>query len=144
MILRTEERVTRPMTSDTWKEVEKKLLSLYNQVKLLCDGYELTIMLERSGQFKNHISIYINEQIKGAWMIEDCEERRRFFCERQKSFYTKKQKESVGRVSKKLAKELGFDKKYSYYTPYWNSFRSLKSHLIKNNQNIELIEGHHE
>lgn len=53
------------MTSQEWKEVEKALQSLYSLVKLNCDGYEITLCLNRITQFKNAIVIYVNGVIKG-------------------------------------------------------------------------------
>lgn len=35
------------MTTEEWKETEEKLKSFYNVVKLNCDGYEISITLER-------------------------------------------------------------------------------------------------
>lgn len=28
---------------------------------------------------------------------------------------------------------------YEYFLPYWNSFRMMKAHFIKNNTSIELV-----
>lgn len=130
---------TRAVNSEDWKDIEEKLKGIYCPVKLICDGYELTLVLERYNQYRNVISIYVNGVRKGEWHFNDCEERRRFFCPRTKSIYSPKQMAQFKKISKKIWKEMEAKNKYIYYQAYWTSFRALKTHLIKNNQVIELV-----
>ncbi len=132
-------RVTRAVSAQDWKDIEQRLKELYRSVKLVCDGYELTLVLQRIGQFHNAITVYIDGKIDGRWMIEDCEQRRRFYCPKSKSFYSKKDMADIKKISKRMFKEMQAKNKFVYYAPYWTSFRSLKSHLIKNNESIELV-----
>ena len=131
------------MTSQDWQEVEERLNHFYTFVELICDGYKVTLVLVRVTQFKNVIRIYVDGQIKGIWYTEDCEERRRFFRPVSKYAHTQKEKAHLNKISKSLRRKMGpwYDpnKKYTYYLPSWTSFKTLKSHLIKNNSNIELI-----
>lgn len=122
-----------------WKEVEESLKNFWSPVKLKCDGYELTLSLERINQFKNGIMVYVNGVMKVKWMIEDCEERRRFFRSVTKSFLSPKKKAALKKLSKKNRLQLEEMTRYISYYPYWTSFRALKSHLIKNNSEIELV-----
>lgn len=132
-------RVTRAVSAQDWKDIEQRLKGFYDSVKLICDGYELTLVLQRIGQFRNAIAVYIDGKIDGKWMIEDCEQRRRFYCPKSKSFYSKKDMADFKKISKRIFKEMQAKNKYVYYEPYWTSFRSLKNHLIKNNKSIELV-----
>ena len=62
------------MTAEDWKTVDKALKSvLLPGVKLLIDGYEVTLTLCQKSQFKNAIAIWINGSFKGKWLAEDCE-----------------------------------------------------------------------
>lgn len=131
------------MLQQDWKLVEERLKQLYSTVKLRCDGYEVSFVLARIGQFKNGILVYVDGVFKGKWLMEDCEERRRFCRPINKSFHTAKEKQSLRKLPKKWRKEskaLDPDLKYTYYANYWTSFRTLKSHLIKNNRDIELVK----
>ena len=132
------------MTPQDWKDIEEKLKSFYEQVNLVCDGYRLTLKLERISQFKNAIVPYVNGKLDLKWLTEESEERRRFYKPVQSSVYSKQQKAAVKKMSKKRRKEMGLpdsdEKRVAYYMPYWQSFRSLKNHLIKNNQVVELLE----
>lgn len=131
---------TRPVTVEDWKNIEQELIRLYNRVVLICDGYDLTLVLERHGQFRNVIAIYVNGVVEGRWIMEDCEERRRFFCPKTKRVYSEKKLAGIKKLSRKLYKELAAAR-YTCYEPYWSSFRAMKSHLIKNNKNIEMMVG---
>lgn len=130
------------MTPQDWKEVEERLNLFSAIVKLRCDGYEVTLVLKRISQFKNAIMVYVNGEIRGSWLAEDCEERRRFYRPRVKSLYSQKQKAALRKVSKKLRKKFGLpnpEAKYTFYDFYWTSFKALKCHLIKHNKSIERV-----
>lgn len=128
------------MTPQDWKEIEKRLQYLYSLVKLKCDGYEVTLTLARISQMKNAIVVYINGEIRGKWLAEDCEERRRFFRPVTKSIVSPKQKAGWKKLSKKTRQELEARTRYTCYYSYWTSFSALKRHLIKNNNTIELLK----
>jgi hypothetical protein len=132
------------LTKEDWKTVEDNLKLFYTLVKLKCDGYNITLRLERLTQFKNGIAIYVNGKFEGKWLIEDCEERRRFLRSVNMFLYTQKQRANMKKISKGLRKKCGLpdpDVRSTYWTYYWNSFQSLKRHLIKNNTTIELLTG---
>jgi len=105
----------------------------------MCDGYEVTLLLGPISQFKNAILVYIGGKIRGKWLSEDCEERRRFFQSVTKSILSPKKKAALKKLPKKTRLQLEEKTKYTYFLPYWTSFKALKSHLIKHNSNIELI-----
>ncbi|MFW5435227.1 hypothetical protein [Paenibacillus apiarius] len=130
-------KTTSSMTTEDWKTVEKNLRHLHYPVELNCDGYPVTLVLERVTPFKNGIAVYIDGTVKSSWLIDDCEERRRFMRPITKSLFTKKQLESAKKISKKYYKE-AVAQKYTCHDHRWYSFRSLKSHLIKNNEVIEI------
>lgn len=106
-----------------------------NTVKLEIDGYEVTLVLMRIGTYKNAIGIFVNGVFEGKWLVEDCEERKRFIQKRERSLY--KQSE-VKKLPKKMQREM-LSKKYEYYRSHWSSFGTLKKHLTENNESIELI-----
>lgn len=130
------------MTKEEWVQVEKALQSLYSIVELKIDGYKVALRLERLDTYKNAITVYINGEFKGKWLMEECEERRRFLRKREKSLITQKQKKDLNKLSKKFRKEHEewFNRSYVYYEPWWTSFNSLRKHLIKENESIELVK----
>lgn len=132
------------MTKDEWKQVEDALWITYHSVKLKIDGYNITLILERETTFKNRIVVYVNGTRNMKWIMDDCEERRRFANKVTKSLLKKKDLTKGKKISKREEKNndefLKSDfNKYHYYLPYWYSFGSLKRHFIANNEKIELI-----
>lgn len=131
------------MTKDEWKQVEEAVKSFFSPVYMIADGYEVTLILERVGPYKNMIMVYIGGQFKGEWLGNDCEERRRFMQKRVRSLLTPKQKADYKKLPKRLQKELSekyHSMNYETYSPQWSSFGALKKHLIANNQNIALVK----
>jgi len=126
------------VTSEEWKKIEENLKSFYSSVKLKCDAYEVTIMLQRISPMKNALVVYVNGHIKGEWLTNDCEERRRFLRPVTKSCLSAKDKKRLKKHGKKFLREMEEKSKYTYYDPYWTSFRALKKHLIDHSDSIEL------
>ncbi|MFV0497466.1 MAG: hypothetical protein ACK5L0_04735 [Candidatus Fimivivens sp.] len=131
------------MTKEEWSQAEKALQGFYSPVYLKADGYEVTLILERVKTYKNMVMVYIGGQFWGKWMIEDCEERRRFFQKRVRSLLSAKEKSNFKKLSKRAQKEMSaryHEMEYETYSPQWSSFGALKKHFTANNQQIELIK----
>ncbi|MEA4941901.1 hypothetical protein SDC9_171689 [bioreactor metagenome] len=131
------------MAKNEWKQAEDALKSFFYPVCINADGYEVTLVLERVGPYKNMIMVYIGGQFQGKWIAEDCEERRRFMQKKVRSLLTPKQKADYKKLSKRMQKELAqryHNMEYETYSPQWSSFGALKKHLTTNNQSIRLIK----
>ena len=129
------------MTKEEWEQAEKSLFWSYGRVEMKIDGYDVTIVVEPLKALKNVLVVYMNGELKGKWLSEDCEERRRFFQKHTKNLLSRKEQKRLAREKKAVRETVG-KTTYEWYSPYWTSFRSLKSHLIKNNKRIELIKVH--
>lgn len=132
------------MTAEEWKTVEEALSHCpFGRVKLIADGYELTISFARDGKsgLKYCYVVYVNGMIRGEWVLNDCEERRRFYCPKTHSPLTAKDKARLKKERKSVQKavaEMAAEMSYTTYLPYWNSLKALKKHLEANNQHIEI------
>lgn len=127
------------MTKDEWKKIEEILNATW-AVKLLIDGYKIDLILLRETTTKMVIGVYINGKIKGEWIRNDCEERRRFFQDKKRCMI--KSDAKTRKSLKMTASEFkAFREKYTIhsYSPYWSSFKALKNHLIRNNDHIEIL-----
>lgn len=122
------------MTNEEWK-LAASHIGLYSpNLELDCDGYKLLIREERH---RNKIvySVYVNNRIKGEWLGNDCEERRRFLQpHKAKIIKNKKQETTLKKLYKRNEKE--FINHYTYNSLIWTSFSRLKKHLIENNKSI--------
>lgn len=128
-------------TADEWRQIDQCLRSLFSEVVLRIDGYEVTLGLSQVSQFENAITVYVNGWLKGAWLVEKTEEARRFFPLRMRAANTTRfREEFVKAFGKRAAQKHGLFSKVGYYGAYWKSFRSLKRHLIANNDSIEIVK----
>lgn len=128
------------MTPEDWKEVENALASPFNYVKLNVDGYAVTIGHALEKPLKYCLAVYIDGKFEMEWALNDCDIRRRFYRRRTKSLLTAKDKKALKREKKAFREKVEKKMTCEWYSPYWNTVRSLKSHLTKNNKSIELIE----
>lgn len=128
------------MTVEEWKKVETELSSPFGYVKLKIDGYNVTIETRPDKPLHYALAVYIDGQFNMKWCLEDCEERRRFCFRHKESLLSAQQKKKLKRERKAVREEV--EKRMTIYTyyPFFNSFRTLKSHLMKNNISIELAE----
>lgn len=131
------------MTKDDWSRAERALSTPYGKVKLRADGYDLTVITVQTKALRYELMIYINGKFKVEWAINDCEIRRKFLCRHEHSLLTKKDKNSRAfkRLSKTDRKKVIELNAYYSYSPYFGSFKTLKSQLVNNNQSIELADN---
>lgn len=132
------------MTEADWKNVEEELSFPFGRVKLLIDGYTVDVVVsqEKENSLKFVLAVYVNGSIKGEWLMNDCEIRRKFYCKHTRSFISAKDKKSPAfkRMKKADREEIIKSSQYDWYAPYFTSVRAFKSHITKNNDSIELIE----
>ncbi len=129
------------MTDIEWIDVHSQLCDSYGVgiVKLLVDGYNITLITEKSSDLKFVIGVYINGKMHFEWMSNDCEERRRFYCQRKKLLISSKKLANL-KISEKKRAEIREKNTYYYYQPYWTSFNAMRKHFEKNNSEIKLVK----
>lgn len=130
------------MTNEQWKNVDKKLRTLWSPVvKLLIDGYEISLALRQVSQFRNAIVVYVNGEFRSKWLNENCEERRRFFPCKKRCATNNNELKNLGIRSKKEIQKYKEMATYNVYSSAWTSFNSMKKHFEANNKSIEIMEG---
>lgn len=131
------------MTKDEWDRVQKSVEGCAGRARLEIDGYMVDLFLLSVSPYKKEIAVYINSAIRVDWALGKTEESkdicRRFYFP-HKTCLVRKPKRKLSKKEQAIWNEE--KEKYTYvsYFPYWNSFRSLKQHLIKNNENIKIME----
>ena len=132
---------TKQPTEEQWAEIREALTFLYKRVVLQVDDYQLSLILERMGLYNNQIAVYVNDRFMGSWLLNDCPERRRFLRPVTFSLWDKKTRTALVKLyGKREAEKQGAFKKGTCYAPGWKSFSRLKAHLVKHNENIELVK----
>ncbi len=127
------------MTEKQWNAAEGRLGIPCAMITLKVDGYRIDIQTQLD-KMKLVLAVYVNGEIRLDWGSTDCEIRRKFYFGEKRTLLSRKQREDLKKEKKAIQKAVKEKMEYKVYTPYWNSFRSLKRHLIKNCTSIELWE----
>lgn len=134
------------MRQQDWDDLKQQMGLPYGHMKLKCDQFVVTLTQQINPKSHKWVTTaYVGEEIKGIWCETDKdnepkhEEAKRFWRRVTRRRYSAKQVEAYRkafgkREANKIAAEV-----YAYYLPSWNSFNSLKKHLLANNISIERI-----
>lgn len=133
------------MQKTDWESAKQRLARPwpYGRVTLEIDGYEVTLVREAVNDiFHSAIRPYINGRFEGKWLVQDCEERRRFMPQKVRPVLNRAQIARYNKLPKPVQKELRALREQTYveYATHWTSWRALVKHLEANNKNIELKE----
>jgi len=127
------------MTPEDWKYVENELIPPWGRIVLICDGYKVSLCVQRTSKMKYTIVVYVNGEIDFSWMRKDCDERNRFMRPVTRPLLTKAQQKAEKRLAKLCKRPSRHDVKYTYWVPDWTSVKSLRRHFCKHNQDIQLV-----
>ena len=127
------------MTQEEWDEVEARLYAPYCSVPLMIDGRRVSIAVVQIQKLHFEYAVYIDGKIVYNDCLHDCEIRDKFYNKHKRSLLKKKDKDMLKHMKKSVRESYIKRAEYFWYEPYWQSFRSLKAHLIKNSDNIEVI-----
>jgi hypothetical protein len=130
------------ISKEQWQEIENTLSRSYGIVNLICDGFPLTLEVQRIAPLKYGIFFFVEGIFLGKWLLNDCEERRRF-CRPVEGFvFDAKLRNSLiniyGGKRAPKAKVEEINRKFTAYQCAWTNAKALCRHLRKNNLNIQL------
>ena len=128
------------MTNEDWKRLEEELSHPFGRAELIIDGYNVTLECRAEKALHYVIVVFIDEKFEFKWAKDDCDIRRRFCSHHTKCFLDQKQRNRLKRERKTFREEVKKRMTFEYFLPYWNSFRMMKAHFIKNNTSIELVK----
>ncbi len=129
------------MTPAEWKSVEERLASSFGHATLMCDGRRLTLEVRMVAPRRYEIFPFVDGHFKGSWLLEDCEERRRFLRPRTLRLWSPSQRKAHIKTFglRRARKMLNIEKATTVWSWGWPSFGPLKRHLVANNEQIELV-----
>lgn len=127
------------LTSDEWKKIENTLIDVGDYVNLEIDGYQISIIIVPLNSLNRAYEIFVDKKFNLKWLIEDCEIRRKFCQPHKFSLLSASEKTEMKKKFKSKKTQKQILEKFSYYVYYnhWTSFRSMKSHFIKNCYSIK-------
>ncbi len=115
------------MTKEEWKQAEEKLNSAFGRVDLLVDGYAITIQKEPCDEMRLGLTVYVDGTIKGKWVVQDCEIRRKFYYCSERSLLTAKERKKLQKERKAVREAVLARASYQVFSPVFYSFRTLPS-----------------
>lgn len=127
------------MTNEQWKITEKLVSVPYGKASLKIDEYNIDIICLPAKPLKYILMVYVNGKINPEWFIDKHEMAERFYCKHKKNLLSQTDKAKLKNKKKDIRERVLKAGTYEYYTPYFTSFRTLKSHFIKNNTFIESV-----
>jgi hypothetical protein len=136
-----------PISKEQWADIDRALSSPYGRVELLCDGFKVELVVERTKKLKYQIVTYVNGVWKGAWFKGEAEEAKRFLRPVTRFANPPKLRKDLIKIyggKRCPKKELErIHVKITYYDITWNSVRSMRRHFEQNNRELELVRiGH--
>lgn len=129
------------MTKQQWDAVRDQMRSPLGRARLKCDEFDVTVTVVPWGALRFVIVCYVGGDLRGGWLIEDCEERRRFMRKRSSYVFPARVRTEFAREfgNRALAKS-GLARRWEHWEFHWTSFDALRRHLVANNERIELVE----
>lgn len=113
------------MTAKDWKKAEESCKSIYGYGCDLCiAGRTVSIRRVQVSEGKLKLMTYIDGKFNGKWLIDDVPERQYLF---HGTACIVKRSELAKIKSAKRRKEIQEYYSYETISPYWGSFRTLKS-----------------
>lgn len=129
------------LKQDDMKAITTELASPWGCVGLVCDGYRVTVAVVRTGALRFGLTVYINGRQTGKQLVEDCEERRRFLRPCEQYLYSPAERKNLVKIGgKRFAKQMGAEKRFTFYSHNWLSVRTMLRHFTANNASVELVE----
>lgn len=142
------------ISKEQWKAIEAELKGIWVQVKFKLHGHEIAITRCRKSESTTVLGVYIDGEIKGAWMkqldeIDPADEfmnkvAKQVFFHKFKAMYSKKQLETMAKHKRRLGakrmKEMFGEAPekagWTYLVPYFGS----STVLVRQFKKIEGLE----
>lgn len=133
------------LSKETREELLGRLLLPWGVVHLMCDGFKVTLSVQRSGKsLKYRVVTYVNGYFKAEWISASAEHP-------EQKFLRKSVRPNVSPVKRaKLEKVFGkravkndpyWSGSIALYMPDWASGQAAISHLCKVCGSIEVLES---
>lgn len=118
-------------------------LDAWGEVALICDDYNVLLRTVHIKPRRGAIIAYINGKHLGKWLIEDCEERRRFFRETSRYLHSTQtrrlMRKALGGAQCSKENLARINERFVSYSGFWFSAPALLRHILRHNRSVELV-----
>lgn len=132
----------RGISAEQVAAIEEELNSAHGYVHLQCDDYRVSLQVSLLKTRTYVLFVYVDGWIRGEWLGDDCEQRRRFMCPKSMALYSKKRQAEIIKAfgKRRAAKHFPrLNERHAYWLPYWTSARSMLRHFCANNQKVTVL-----
>lgn len=132
------------LTKEEMKEIADELRHAFGRVELQCDQYRVNVEVRAIAARRYAISVFVDGWMRGEWLRDDCEQRRRFMRCRNVPLYPPAKRARLEKeVGKRFAKRMGSDKTIEVFYPYWTSVAPMLRQFCGTNDTVSVVEiGH--
>ena len=131
------------LTQEQKKLLIEKLSSPYGFVELRCDGYTVTLCVERAGNLKYRVATYINGEWRGEWFSNKKQfPEQKFMRKSVRPLHSASFKASMEKIlgKRRFAKDESFKKTITTFFPDFASGSAAIGHLCRVCDAIEILE----
>lgn len=131
------------LSKEQKEEVIAKISLPWGMAHLLCDGYRISLSVERDKGLSYRVMTYINGHFKGTWcnVENECPEQKflrksvRRICSPP---YKQKMEKLLGK--RHVAKDPFYTRTFTCYMPDWSSGKAAINHLCKVCDSVQVVE----
>ncbi|XDF79243.1 hypothetical protein AAFX60_018975 [Aliivibrio fischeri] len=139
--------MSKSISKEMWKKLEEEMSHMFVNVVFSYQGYEITVTRVREGESKTCLGIYIDDVMKGAWLLDKTEDKpsimKEVCCTKQRHHYSpSRAKKLIKQFGKRRVLEIVPDihDKYEYLMPYFSK-ASVLCRQYKKLEGIELVKA---
>lgn len=133
------------LTKEQKQELIDKLNYPWGRVRLLCDGHQVDLVVERAKGMRYRVTTYVDGRWEGKWMSDrEAHPEQKFLNKQVRPAARKKDKDQIEKaVGKRYFKKICAEEPYwtktiTVYDISWASGRSAINHLCKVCDSIEI------
>jgi hypothetical protein len=130
------------LSKEQKEAVVADLSQLFGRATLRCDGYEVTLTVERFKGFTYRVMTYVNGSFNGKWCSPSSEAPESKFLRKQvKPFLTpaKRLKLEKALGKRRVAKDPFYNRSFTIFLPDWSTGKAALNHLCKACESVELV-----
>jgi hypothetical protein len=129
------------LTKEQKDELAQKLTSPWGRVELICDGYTVTLNVERYKALNFRIITYVNGQFKGEWInSKQSFPEQKFLRKEVKSLVSAAERKKAEKAFGKrwVAKDPLWSGKVTFFNCDWSSGKTAINHLCKVCESVQV------
>ena len=131
------------LTKEQRAELAKRLSYAWGEASLLCDGYRVTLQVQREAgnAIRYVVAIYVNGHFKGEWMKGEAPEAK-FLRKQVRRLYPpatcKAMEKIVGKRRFATSEYDRYRRTITHYIPWWSSGKAAIDHLCRVCESVEI------